>query len=84
MSSLIVMVPPFSRYNGRALALCASAQDTSWPHICQETPASPNSGGGSRDEASLEAVHEEEETTAVLDRCARLAEAEVSDGKYNY
>jgi hypothetical protein len=80
MSSLIVIVPLFSRYNGRALAQCASAQDVSWPHICQETPASPNSGRGSRDEAA----HQEEETTAILERCARLAEAEVSDGKDNY
>jgi hypothetical protein len=80
MSSLIVIVPLFSWYNDQALAhseqVCASAEDISWPHICQETPASPNSERGSRNKASLEAVHQEEETAAILDRCARLAQAE--------
>ncbi len=32
--------------------------------------------GGSRDEAGWEAAHKEEESTAILDRCGRLAEAE--------
>ncbi len=45
-------------------------------HIRQETPAGPNSQEGSRDEASMKADHQEEETLTILDGCGRLAEAE--------
>jgi hypothetical protein len=46
------------------------------PHICQEMPPILKSQGGSRDQASEEEAHQEEETNIILDRCRRLAEAE--------
>ncbi len=45
-------------------------------HIWQGTPAYWSSRRGSRDEASMGPAHQEEETTAILDRYRRLAEAE--------
>jgi hypothetical protein len=40
-----------------------------------ETPARPSSQS-SRDEASMEAAHQEEETTAILEGCRMLAKTE--------
>jgi hypothetical protein len=65
----------FSQYNDRALAhterVCANARYVSQLHLWQETPTGPNLQGGSRDEASLEATHQEEETLTILDGCRR-------------
>jgi hypothetical protein len=58
----------------------------SWYEQAQKTCSDPISGkechptqahkGGSRDEASMEVAHQEEETFAILDRCRGLAKAE--------
>jgi hypothetical protein len=37
----------------------ADVLESPWFHIWQETPTNPSSQGGSRDEASVEAVHQE-------------------------
>jgi hypothetical protein len=39
-------------------------------------PDYPSHQEESRDEAGAAAAHQKEETTAILDRCVRLAEAE--------
>jgi hypothetical protein len=52
------------------------AMDTPQPHIWQETLAYPIFQGDNRDEADVEAAYQSEETTAVLDKRERLAEAE--------
>ncbi len=63
-------IPMASRFNDGALAhieqLLAGATGTSPPYIWHGTPAYPNSRGERRDEASLEAGHQQEETTDIL------------------
>jgi hypothetical protein len=44
--------------------------------IWQELPAHPSSQTDIRDEASVEAAQQEEETTAIRNGCRKLAEAE--------
>jgi hypothetical protein len=64
-----------SWYNDLALGLIewvpVGAQDMFWTHIWQDTSAAhPNSQRDSRDEASVETAHQEEETMTILDRWA--------------
>jgi hypothetical protein len=60
--------------NDRALAHIKLVRAGAWIMLgCQPAPAHR---GESRDEASVEAAHQEEETTAILDGSRRLAEAD--------
>jgi hypothetical protein len=47
-----------------------------WYNIQQKMPICPSSQRDSRDEACVEATHQEEEATTILYECRRPAEAE--------
>ncbi len=74
------IVPLSSQCNDQAPAIikeiCPRAQEESCIDIWRGTPTHPSVQGSSRVEASMEAAHHDEETTAILVNCRRLAEAE--------